>query len=105
MSNVYTRSATEANVQEAVVMYLKYKGWVVRETSQHNRVTGGLVGLVDVEAWRHGVSVLAEIKRADGTLRPSQIKFRDEILPHCCATLWWFAWWSIDEAMEIEVLK
>ena len=60
---------------------------MVREISQPRVVSGDLVGVPDVIAFRHGHTLLVECKRPGGKLRESQRRFIDEIEPHLYPTL------------------
>lgn len=78
---------TERNIQDAVVAWLRWHGWMVRELSQPRAVTRELVGVPDVIAFKLGVTLLIECKRPGGGLRPSQRQFINEIEPHQRETL------------------
>jgi len=78
---------SERNVQDAVVAWLRWHGWMVRELSQPRAVTRELVGVPDVIAFKLGVTLLIECKRPGGELRSSQRQFIDEIEPHQRETL------------------
>lgn len=81
------RGLSERDIQNAVIDLLRYRGWMVRELSQPRIVSGNLVGVPDVIAFRHGHTLLIECKRPGGKMRYSQCVFRDEIEPHLDATL------------------
>lgn len=98
-------SATEREVQDAIVARLRVHGWMVRELSQPQAVRGELVGVPDIVAWKLGVTLLVECKRPyRSVVRPSQLAFEREIRPHESRTLRYirtsdvdiFADWLID---------
>ena len=78
---------SERNIQDAVVAWLRWHEWMVRELSQPRAVTRELVGVPDVIAFKLGVTLLIECKRPGGGLRPSQRQFINEIEPHQRETL------------------
>ena len=55
---------------------------MVREISQPRMVTGDLIGIPDVIAFKHGRTLLIECKRPGGRLRKSQKRFIEEIEEH-----------------------
>ena len=77
----------ERDIQNAIVDLLRWRGWMVREISQPRMVSGDLVGVPDVIAWKRGVTLLIECKRPGGKLRASQIVFYEQITPHLANTL------------------
>jgi hypothetical protein len=100
--SVYTRSVPEAETQAAIVQYLQWRGWLVRETSQRQYVERGLIGLPDVIAFRRGVTAFIEVKKEHAKLRESQVAFARDIEPHLCETLLYYVIYSIDEAIAFE---
>ena len=80
-------TASERNIQQAIVARLRWHGWMVRELSQPRAVSGELVGVPDVIAWKLGHTLLIEVKRRGGKRRPSQTQFADEIQVHRRLTL------------------
>jgi hypothetical protein len=90
-------SATEREVQDAIVARLRLHGWMVRELSQPQAVRGDLVGVPDVVAFKAGVTVLVECKRPGGRVRPSQVAFSVEIQPHLADTLRYVLTSDVDE--------
>ena len=78
---------SERNIQDAVVAWLRWHGWMVRELSQPRMVSGSIVGMPDVIAFRHGHTLLIECKSKQGKLRASQHVFRAEIVTHEAPTL------------------
>ena len=60
---------------------------MVREMSQRHAVHGDMIGMPDVIAWRHGVTLLVECKKPGGRLRASQRIFAEEIARHLSRTL------------------
>lgn len=79
--------ASERNIQSAIIDRLRWHGWMVRELSQPRAVSGSMVGMPDVIAFRHGHTLLIECKSKKGKLRASQHIFRAEILTHESSTL------------------
>lgn len=77
----------ERNIQAAVVHRLRWHGWMVREISQRNAVTGDLIGIPDVIAFKSGHTLMIECKRPGGKVRHSQIVFAAEIDDHAAITL------------------
>ena len=100
----YRDSAAERDVQRAVVQYLALTGWCVVELSQHQRVTGSIVGMSDVIAWKgYGAStvcLLVECKSPTGRLRRSQEEFFERIKPLLSPTLWHFVVRSLDDLID-----
>jgi len=78
---------SERDVQDAIVHRLRWHGWMVREISQRNAVTGDLIGIPDVIAFKSGHTLLIECKRPGGRVRYSQIVFSAEIDDHAAITL------------------
>lgn len=78
----------ERDIQHAIVSILRWRGWMVRELSQHTHVSGDLVGVPDLLCFRQGVTMLIECKRKGGKMRDSQKKFAEEIAGHLRSTLW-----------------
>lgn len=77
----------ERDIQSAIVDLLRWRGWMVREISQPRMVSGDLVGVPDVIAWKRGVTLLIECKRPGGKRRASQTSFYEQITPHLADTL------------------
>lgn len=92
--------ASERNIQDAIVGRLRWRGWMVRELSQPRAVSGELVGVPDVIAWKMGVTLLIECKRPGGRARPSQVQFADEIEPHLRLSLNYVLVDDVDEFGE-----
>lgn len=80
-------TASERNIQHAIVARLRWHGWMVRELSQPRAVSGELIGVPDVIAWKMGHTLLIEVKRRGGKRRPSQTQFAEEIQAHRSLTL------------------
>ncbi len=80
-------TASERNIQQAIVARLRWHGWMVRELSQPRAVSGELVGVPDVIAWKLGHTLLIEVKRRGGKRRPSQTQFAEEMRVHERLTL------------------
>lgn len=55
---------------------------MVREMSQRHAVHGDMIGMPDVIAWKHGMTLLIECKKRGGRMRQSQKNFLVEITPH-----------------------
>jgi hypothetical protein len=107
---VARQHVTEAHIQRAICDLLRMTGWVVVETSQHQKAEFGLVGMTDVCAWKRigdvTVCWLIEVKSEKGKLRRSQILFADRIREHLSATLWYTVARDVDEIvarMETEI--
>ena len=81
------RGLSERDIQRAIIDILRWHGWMVREISQPRVVSGDLVGVPDVIAFRHGHTLLVECKRPGGRMRQSQRQFEAEIKPHMAITL------------------
>jgi len=81
------RGLSERDIQRAIIDILRWHGWMVREISQPRVVSGDLVGVPDVIAFRYGHTLLIECKRPGGRIRQSQVNFSDEIKPHMAITL------------------
>lgn len=95
--NLKAPRPTERNVQNAIVERLAWHGWEVVEISQPSRVTGGLVGVPDLMAFKSGVTVLVEVKRPGGRVRESQHDFARRIGPHVGLTLCYCVANNVDE--------
>lgn len=95
--NLKAPRPTERNVQSAIMERLAWHGWEVVEISQPQRVTGGLVGVPDVLAFKSGVTVLVEVKRPGGRVRESQHEFARRIEPHKRLTLCYCVTSDVDE--------
>jgi len=80
-------AASERNIQNAIIDRLRWHGWMVRELSQPRVVSGSMIGMPDVIAFRHGHTLLIECKSKKGKLRASQHIFKAEILTHEASTL------------------
>jgi hypothetical protein len=80
-------TASERTIQQAIVARLRWHGWMVRELSQPRAVSGELVGVPDVIAFKAGHTLLVEVKRPGGEVRASQRQFGLEIEPHSAPTL------------------
>ena len=80
-------AASERNIQNAIIDRLRWHGWMVRELSQPRAVSGELVGVPDVIAFKPGHTLLVEVKRPGGEVRASQRQFALEIEPHGAPTL------------------
>lgn len=89
--------ASERNIQDAIVGHLRWRGWMVRELSQPRAVSGELVGVPDVIAWKLGHTLLIECKRKGGRMRYSQVKFAQEIRQHERLTLFYVLMNDVDE--------
>ncbi len=100
----YRASVCERDIQAGVVQYLTLTGWVVVELSQYQRVTGTIVGMSDVIAWKgYGAStvcLLVECKSPTGRLRRSQEEFFERIKPLLSPTLWHFVVRSLDDLID-----
>jgi len=90
---------SERDVQNSIIDFLRRTGWMVREISQRHAVHGDLVGVPDIVAWKHGVTLLIECKRPGGKMRASQVSFSDEISSHLAPTLRYTVASDIDEFM------
>lgn len=90
-------TASERNIQQAIVARLRWHGWMVRELSQPRAVARDLVGMPDVIAWKAGHTLLIECKRPGGRVRPSQAQFAAEIEPHKRLTLVRLFAYDVDE--------
>lgn len=81
------RRSPERDIQRAIVSLLRWHGWMVREISQQKYVTGDLIGVPDLIAWKRGVTLLIEVKAPGGRVRRSQRLFAQDIAPHLGDTL------------------
>lgn len=87
MKPVVKRKISERQIQDAIIHRLRVHGWMVRELSQPRAVSGELVGVPDVIAFKLGHTLLVEVKRPGGEIRASQRQFALEIEPHGAPTL------------------
>ncbi len=59
----------EREIQHAIVDYLRHAGWYVRVLSAAREMPAQFSGLPDVVAFRHGHTLLVEVKGSRGRLR------------------------------------
>ncbi len=71
-ANVRVGRVTERDTQRQIVELLRRAGWQVRVISQPTAARAQLVGLPDLIAFKHGVTLLVEVKSEKGKLRPAQ---------------------------------
>ena len=67
---------TERDTQRQIVELLRRAGWQVRVISQPTAARAQLVGLPDLIAFKHGATLLVEVKSEKGKLRSAQSEFR-----------------------------
>ena len=102
---VYRESASERDIQSAIVEWLQWNKWLVIETSQVHAITGGLIGCPDVIAMKRmddglTVTLLIECKTRRGKLRRSQTEFAERIAEHVSSTLVYVVARSIDDVLD-----
>ena len=97
----YAQTASEREIQTAIVEYAQFSGWLVIETSQPAAVKGGLIGVPDLILIKKGTVVFMEVKTATGKLRQSQIEFRDRIQQHTTQTCWYAEVHDLDAAIKV----
>lgn len=73
---------TERETQRQIVDLLRGAGWLVFVTSQPAMARLQLSGLPDLVAFKHGVTLLIEVKSDSGKLRPSQAEFFSRLSEH-----------------------
>lgn len=82
---IYTlkqQEQTESQISDRIAEYLDVSGWFYTRRAQDIKTRRQLAGEPDIDAHRHDVTLLIEVKTATGKRRPSQVRYYERIKPH-----------------------
>ena len=87
MTTLKQQEQSESTITANCAEYLRRGGWFVTVHAQDRAVRRQSAGWVDITAFKHGVTLLVEVKTSVGRLRPAQREFKAEVAPHLWSTL------------------
>ena len=95
---------TERVIQHQIVTLLRAAGWQVCVISQPTAARAQLVGLPDLIAFKHGATLLVEVKSVRGKLRPAQSVFRARVEGHTGPNLRYCLARNVDDVLAVLAL-
>ena len=90
---------TERDTQRQIVELLRRSGWQVCVISQPTAARAQLVGLPDLIAFKHGATLLVEVKSEKGKLKSAQSEFRARVEGHTGPHLRYCLARSVDDVL------
>ena len=82
MTETKATYGSESAIQGEIVKRLRAAGWHVIVTSQDRRTRKQLANIPDLICFRDGTTLLIECKVPGAELRPGQVDFQCDMIPH-----------------------
>ena len=84
---------------------LEAAGWVTMTMNSNRYTPRGMRGFPDIVAFRHGMTILIEVKGDGDRKKPTQQEFFEAVKPHLGMTLRWYLVHDIEQIEDIVMMR